>query len=161
MTNKTPSSDPSTCKCPECQLIREAVLALQQRLKSAAADTATPTVLTVEQQQRRIALQAARTVLRADEKDGLGPDAMDVVSLARYIETGENPWADDAEAVPADIAREIPWDVPTPADTITQLTASNAELVRTVDNLRELHAAQAATIREQQQLLSDKLLVKP
>lgn len=71
----------------------------------AAADTATvlvdlqviSNVLTSDQLARVAALTASRSALvaRGGVFSGTGSaDAMDLVNVARYIETGQDPWAD-------------------------------------------------------------------
>ncbi|WP_411815686.1 hypothetical protein [Gordonia sp. SND2] len=58
--------------------------------------TTTDSTLTVEQQQRAEALDRARGAL-ATRSGGLtpgttGPDAIDLVNVAQYIVTGDDPW---------------------------------------------------------------------
>lgn len=59
-------------------------------------DIAADTDLTSQQRARVEALKAARSVLTTTGfASSTGPDAIDLVSLARYIVTGDDPWAGD------------------------------------------------------------------
>ncbi|KXT55951.1 hypothetical protein Y710_16560 [Gordonia sp. QH-12] len=62
-------------------------------------DAAT-TTLTLDQQQRAEALDRARGVLttRSGLVGSTGPDAMDLVNVATYIVTGDDPWPPTTDA---------------------------------------------------------------